>query len=526
MLHQSRTLEVAPADKPQDRHETGRNGRMGDKLTGNMVEVSGSGASRSPSPASHDAEPAGLTAGNQNRVFVVGRNHEPLMPCHPARARALLKAGRAVIHRRFPLVIRLKDRAAGAFQPVVVKLDPGARTTGVALVRAEIAHPKTQHVLFAAELEHRGSQIRDALAQRRAFRRARRGRKTRYRAPRFLNRCGDNRGWLPPSLRHRLETTLALVTRLRRWAPVSGIAQELVRFDTQLMQNPEIEGVEYQQGALAGYEVREYLLEKHGRRCAYCGAEHTPLNIDHIIPRASGGSDRVSNLTLACIPCNQAKGSRSLADFLVHEPEKARRIVAQAKAPLAGTAAVNATRFALLTALRDSGLPVATGTGGRTKFNRSRLGLPKAHAIDAACVGEVASLTGARLRPLAIRCTGRGSRQRTRLSAHGFPRGYLSPAKQHFGFRTGDIVRACVPAGKRAGSYQGRVAVRASGSFNIQTAHGTVQGISHRHCRILQRADGYSYSFSLTSSTTSKPAALPPPPSRRAALALVSAPSL
>ena len=99
-------------------------------------------------------------------------------------------------------------------------------------------------------------------------------------------------------------------------------------------------------------------------------------------------------------------------------------------------------------------------------------------------------------------------------------------AKQHFGFRTGDIVRACVPAGKRAGSYQGRVAVRASGSFNIQTAHGTVQGISHRHCRILQRADGYSYSFSLTSSTTSKPAALPPPPSRRAALALVSAPSL
>lgn len=494
VLHQPRTLEVAPADKPQDRHETGRNRRMGDKLTGNMVEVSGSGASRSLSPASHDAENAGLTAGSQNRVFVVGKHHEPLMPCHPARARALLKAGRAVIHRRFPLVIRLKDRATGAAQPVLIKLDPGARTTGVALVRAEQSNTQAQHVLFAADLEHRGTQIRDALTQRSAFRRSRRNRKTRYRAPRFLNRGGDKRGWLPPSLRHRLETTVALVARLRRWSPVSGLAQELVRFDTQLMQNPEIDGLAYQQGTLAGYEVREYLLEKHGRKCAYCGAEHTPLNLDHLIPRASGGSDRVSNLTLSCIPCNQAKGSLPLAVFLTGSPERAKAILARAKAPLAGTAAVNATRFALLASLRSTGLPVATGTGGRTKFNRVHLRLPKSHAIDAACVGEVASLTGALTRPVAMRCMGRGSRQRTRLTAQGFPRAYLSPAKQHFGFRTGDIVRASVPAGKRAGSHQGRVAVRATGSFNIQTAARTIQGIAHRHCRILQRCDGYSYS--------------------------------
>lgn len=118
----------------------------------------------------------------------------------------------------------------------------------------------------------------------------------------------------------------------------------------------------------------------------------------------------------------------------------------------------------------------------------------KSHAIDAACVGEVATLTGADTRPLAIRCMGRGSRQRTRLTAQGFPRGYLSPAKQHFGFRTGDIVRASVPSGKRAGTHFGRVAVRATGSFNIQTAAGTIQGIAHRHCRTVQRADGYFYS--------------------------------
>ena len=94
---------------------------------------------------------------------------------------------------------------------------------------------------------------------------------------------------------------------------------------------------------------------------------------------------------------------------------------------------------------------------------------------------------------LAIKSTGRGARKRTRLTAHGFPRGYLSPKKSHFGFRTGDVVAAAVTKGVHAGAYQGRVAVRASGSFNIQTKFTTVQGIAHRFCSILQRADGYAY---------------------------------
>jgi 5-methylcytosine-specific restriction endonuclease McrA len=83
---------------------------------------------------------------------------------------------------------------------------------------------------------------------------------------------------------------------------------ELVKFDTQLMENPDISGIEYQQGELAGYEVREYLLEKWGRKCAYCSETDLPLQIEHIIPRSRGGSDRVSNLTLACEGCNRLKG--------------------------------------------------------------------------------------------------------------------------------------------------------------------------------------------------------------------------
>jgi hypothetical protein len=281
---------------------------------------------------------------------------------------------------------------------------------------------------------------------------------------------------------------------LQRWAPVAAISSELVRFDTQALENPEIAGVQYQQGTLAGYEVREYLLEKWHRTCAYCGATSVPLQIEHIVPRAHAGSNRVSNLALSCAPCNQAKGARSLEEFLSRQPKRLVAIQAQAKRPLKDAAAVNATRWALANALKTIGLPVELASGGRTKFNRSRLEIPKTHALDAACVGEVSAVTGWQRPALAVRCAGRGSYQRTRLNAHGFPRGYLTRAKRHFGFQTGDLVRAEVPRGKHAGIHIGRAAVRATGSFNIQSAGSVVQGISHRHCLLIQRCDGYGYS--------------------------------
>lgn len=428
-------------------------------------------------------------------VFVLDRFGKALMPCSEKRARLLLERGRARVHRLVPFVIRLIDRqaASSSFQPLRLKLDPGSNATGIALVReAEAAVA----VLNLFELVHRGRQISEALTARRAMRRARRHRKTRYRAPRFLNRGNQGRGWLAPSLQHRVQTTMAWVARLQRWAPISAISSELVRFDTQQIEKPEITGVEYQQGELAGYEVREYLLAKWGRACAYCGAAQTPLQIDHIHPRARGGSNRVSNLTLACGPCNQKKGAQDLRAFLARQPEKIARILAQAKRPLKDAAAVNATRWALVQALKSTGLAVETASGGRTKFNRQRFGLPKTHALDAACVGAVEAVTGWQKPTLTIKCTGRGSYQRTRLNKHGGIRAYLMRAKTALGFQTGDLVRAKVPTGKKAGVHVGRVAIRASGSFNIQTPAGLVQGISHRHCRIIQRNDGYGYTQS------------------------------
>ncbi len=392
-------------------------------------------------------------------VFVLDRSGKPLMPCSEKRARKLLAAGRARVHRVMPFVIRIVDRRVqdSALQPLRIKIDPGSKTTGLALVREadsiDAASGKVRREVFVLnlfELVHRGRQISEALTGRRAFRRRRRGANLRYRAPRFLNRK-KGAGWLAPSLRHRIETTLSWVRRLQRWAPVTALSQELVRFDMQKMENAEIAGVGYQQGTLAGYELREYLLEKFNRTCCYCDAKEVPLNIEHIHPKAQGGTNRVSNLAIACIPCNTKKGARSIEAFLAKDPARLARIRAQLKRPLKDAAAVNATRWALFEALargrcrvhqpEATMLPVEIGSGGLTKFNRTRLQIPKSHALDAACVGQVDAIHAWSRPTLQIRCTGRGSYQRTRLTQYGFARGYLMRTKSVKGFRTGDRLR-------------------------------------------------------------------------------------
>lgn len=429
-------------------------------------------------------------------VLVVDRQHRPLMPCTEKRARLLLQRGRAVVHKRFPFAIRLKDRLAedSEYQPLRLKLDPGSKATGLAITRDTETANRNETVVFLAEIQHRGQQIKNALESRRAMRRTRRNRNTRYRPARFNNRTRPA-GWLAPSLQHRVDTTISQVRRLSNLAPISAISQELVRFDMQLIQNPEISGVEYQQGELQGYEVREYLLNKFNRCCTYCGAKDTPLEVEHVRPKAKGGSNRVTNLCLACRDCNEKKGTRSIEDFLAKKPELLAKILRQLKVPLKDAAAVNSTRWALANSLKAFGYPVELASGGRTKFNRRRFSIPKSHALDAACVGATESLRNWNLPTLVIKCTGRGGYQRTRLNKYGFPRGYLMRQKSVKGFQTGDMVVATVPTGVKAGVHVGRVAVRATGSFNVQTPTGAVQGISHKHCRIVAKADGYSYSI-------------------------------
>ena len=422
-----------------------------------------------------------------NFALVLNSNKQPLDPIHPGTARRLLKAGAAAVYRLYPFTIIYKSEVEQTPSPIEIKLDPGSKTTGIALVQDNRA-------IWAAELTHRGQNISASLESRSAIRGNRRARKTRYRQARFLNRARP-KGWLAPSLQHRVETTLTWVNKLIKLAPIGAIVQELVRFDLQQLEKPEISGIEYQQGELLGYEVREYLLNKWDRKCTYCQVKDVPLQVEHVVPRAKGGSNRISNLCLACDKCNKKKGVSDIKEFLIDKPDLLKKIQSQLKAPLKDAAAVNSTRWVLFNRLKLTGLPVSTGSGGLTKFNRTRLGLAKTHWLDATCVGAVETLEILINQPLLIKSQGHGTRQMCRTDKFGFPSRHVPRNKFVRGFQTGDIIKSIVTAGTKVGEYVGRIAVRSSGSFNISTKLGLIQGISYKYCQIIHRKDGYSYQF-------------------------------
>ena len=143
-------------------------------------------------------------------VFVLDKHKKPLMPCTPKKARLLLSRGRAVVHRRYPFVIRLKDRRVqeSVVQPLVLKIDPGSKTSGMAVARVEETPQGEAHLaVHLSEVCHRGEEVHEAMGKRARARRRRRSAHLRYRPPRFANRTRP-RGWLPPSLRSRIGNVL------------------------------------------------------------------------------------------------------------------------------------------------------------------------------------------------------------------------------------------------------------------------------------------------------------------------------
>lgn len=426
------------------------------------------------------------------RTFVLSKKKTPLMPCHPARARKLLKTGRAAVYRLHPFTIILKDREEGEIQRMQLKFDPGSKITGIALV---LFGEKKKQLVWAANLEHRGAIIKKSLLSRRGVRRARRFRNTRYRKPRFLNRTRE-KGWLAPSLQSRVGNIVSWTTKLNQFAPLSTLAVETVRFDMHRLQNQGVSGVSYQQGTLFGYEVREYLLEKWSRCCAYCDKKGIPLEIDHIVPKSKGGSDRVSNLTLSCRKCNEKKGSQPLANFL-KDSKRRTKILSGAKTPLKDAAAINSIRFEIGNRLKSFSLPIEFSTGGRTKYNRIQNNFPKDHWIDATCVGEEGEdvSISPNMQPLHIRAIGRGSRQMCLSDKFGFPRTKAKSQKIVRGFKTGDFVKAIVPKGKNKGTHFGTVAVRSTGRFCLRTPNSKIDGVSAKHCVLAQQSLGYTFSF-------------------------------
>lgn len=243
------------------------------------------------------------------------------------------------------------------------------------------------------------------------------------------------------------------------------------------------------------YRQTEYLLEKYNYSCVYCGVKNVSFEKEHVIPRSCGGSNRISNLVLSCHDCNQKKDNLPIDEFLKDNPALLKKIKAQLKSSLKDAAAVNITRRQIVKELGNINVPVLTGTGAETKYNRVSQGYEKEHYIDALCAGT----TGAKvyipkkLKPLLIKKERRNNRQMCLVDKYGFPRGKAKGSKIVHGFKTGDIVKAVVLKGKKKGTYKGKVAVRSSGSFNIKVKQGIVEGIGWKNCVMLYRFDGYSY---------------------------------
>ena len=420
-------------------------------------------------------------------VFVIDKHKRPCNTISAAYARILLFSKQAVIHKRFPFTIRLRnDNAVLKNRNYTIKIDPGSRTTGVAITDDQ------DSVVMLAELEHRGHIIKRNLDSRRAIRRFRRQRKTRYREARFQNRTKPE-GWLAPSVRSRADNVINFVKKYKRLININKVMIENVSFDTaQMSSDNYLIGTDYQQGPLYDTNLRDFIFSKTKGRCSYCGAKAE--EIDHIIPKSKGGSNSTFNLTPACRSCNEKKLNLSLKEFgrLMNKDYSQ---LEPKKLPKDATIVQSARNY-MVKEITKLAPDTTTHDARITKYNRDQLGLPKQHYYDALSVGEIPTkfnfLTD---KILVISAKGRGSRQMCSMDKFGFPRTSAKSSKSVKGFQTGDIVKAVVPFGSKQGEYLGKVAVRSSGSFDIQTKTQVIQGVGYKYCHIVQRSDGYSYYY-------------------------------
>ncbi len=436
-----------------------------------------------------------------NYIFVLDSKKRPLKPCTPKRARLLQQKGRAKAFRRYPFTLILTDEATNPEPYLELRIDPGSRFTGFALV-----NPKNE-VLWAMELEHRAQQISESLTKRAGFRRSRRNRNTRYRKSRF-NRTKPT-GWLAPSLMHRVQTVETWMRRICRYSTVATITIEKVKFDFQKLENPDIQGVEYQQGTLAGYTLREALLEHWGRKCIYCGIENVPLQIDHIKPKSQNGSNRFNNLTIACESCNRAKGNQPVEEFLARKPEVLKKIQAHCKKSLGDGAAVNSTRSLIFEMVEKTGLLVQAGSGALAKLVRAKSNLAKAHWIDAAAnsIDEqpIKLLTH---QPLLVKSKGHGNRQAVRCNSSGFPAitvkinkqgkkvvTRVKPKQRYSHAQAGDLVNVTLEKDRKhmtKGTYTARVKTPTKNGIEVKINGHRISG---QLFSFVHRNDGYDYGF-------------------------------
>ena len=329
---------------------------------------------------------------NQNTAPVLDRHGQPLAPARPSRVRRWLESGRAHqvrIKGIFAVQLDDQDAATAITGDFAFNMDPG-KTSGIAITRES---PDGQHrtIVGTYEHQHRNQEIHHKLDDRRRYRRNRRCH-LRRRPARFNNRANSRaKGRLPPSIKTLADDTEAIIQTMLRLYPINHLRVEYLRFDTQMMQNPDIKGTEYQQGTLQGWQLRHYIFARDNWQCQYCDQPSTknhPITLDHVIPESKGGPTVVGNLVTACQKCNTKKSNRSLAGFLAEDPERLAKIQQQVEqvVPLTAAGHLNSVMPAMLKVLENTGLPVTISDGATTAYTRHHLGIPKSHVNDAACL--------------------------------------------------------------------------------------------------------------------------------------------
>jgi len=356
------------------------------------------------------------------KVFVFNMRGNPLMPTTPRKARILLKNGKAKVIKRIPFIIQLNYPTAEFKQQIILGIDAGYSKIGFSALTEKSE-------LIVGEVWLR-TDISKKISKRRMYRRNRRGRLW-YRKPRFDNREKSKpKGWLAPSIKYKLDSHIRLVKRINELLPITRTIVEVASFDIQKLQNLNITGVEYQQGTLFGYTIRNYLLEKWNHRCVYCKKTNIPLEIDHIVPRSRSGTDRVDNLTIACKNCNLKKSNKLASECSGKLRKTILGIQHQAKKTFKATTFMTMVKWKMI-----EQLDCQYTYGDVTKYNRIKLGLSKSHANDAFIVAGGSSQEFSR--PFEVKQIRRNNRS-LQKNRKGFNR---SIRKHRYPYQPNDLVR-------------------------------------------------------------------------------------
>ncbi|MCC0669291.1 RNA-guided endonuclease IscB [Clostridioides sp. ZZV14-6153] len=311
-------------------------------------------------------------------VYVINFEGKPLMPTTNAKARKLLKQKKATVKRVNPFIIQLLYKTDTEYiQTITLGIDSGYLNIGFSAIT-------DSKELIVGEVKLLQG-MKDRLLEKSQYRRIRRQR-LRYRKPRWNNRK-IKQGWLAPSLQHKLNTHLKFIDYLNSILPIRNIVIEVANFDIQKIKNPDISGVEYQQGEQMGFwNVREYVLHRDGHKCQNPNCKNKSkeqiLEIHHIKYKSEGGSDAPSNLITLCNKCHTSPNHKK-GKFLYDWCENGKKVRGFRDATF-----MSMIRWYLLEQLKEKYTNIKATYGYLTKNHRIEHGIEKSHFNDAFAIAK------------------------------------------------------------------------------------------------------------------------------------------